>query len=550
MPGEPVELRLLVPAGAAWLTAADRAVGVGVVRGACGYRSGRSSVARLSAAMHRGPPRVARPNGDRRDRRQVRARVVAAALLCAAGAAAATAWRVAAVQRGPLPSLARAHATVTLQLIVTERSALVCGVIDGLWAVARCAVGQSCRGQQRRRADHQDQLADRGARDRLRLARAAADAARDGSRPGQRAATRRARHRGLRRAWIANPVGCCVADRARRRPHQERLANCRRTVAERTARPAARPRRRRHVRLVARSRRRLSHHRPYAHSCRLRCERRDRAWCRAGDRSANARRLARAGARWCADDRRVRHRGATAGVCAASGGDGPCGGARSCDRTPTACVTGVVRGGAVPDLHRPDARAQCRLRVVGRCHRCLARTCAAVAHLDVTADAGMACRRTRRADCGDSRLRATHRVDLRPDQPRVDPGKPARRARCRARDDSRCSDRRVSASLDRSCAVGRSRRRHSMLVAGVRRAHLLAPTGRRDPVAERYARISKSCRDSWSGRGRRGALAAAQVGSMDRHRPSFTYGRWRDRGRLRDQEPAIRRMPGRRAIGW
>jgi competence protein ComEC len=45
---------------------------------------------------------------------------VAVALMCAAGAAAAAAWRVAAVQRGPLPQLARAHSSVTLLLVVTN----------------------------------------------------------------------------------------------------------------------------------------------------------------------------------------------------------------------------------------------------------------------------------------------------------------------------------------------------------------------------------------------------------------------------------------------
>jgi competence protein ComEC len=55
-----------------------------------------------------------------RDTRRLRARVVAAALLCAGGAAAAASWRVAAVHRGPLPRLARAHASVTLVLVVTS----------------------------------------------------------------------------------------------------------------------------------------------------------------------------------------------------------------------------------------------------------------------------------------------------------------------------------------------------------------------------------------------------------------------------------------------
>lgn len=109
MPGEPVELRLLVPAGVAWLTAA--------------IALSMSAVAGLFAAgvlVVAGAALAATTLGSRRHQRHVHARVVAAALLCAAGAAAAASWRVAAVQRGPLPSLARAHATVTLELIVTS----------------------------------------------------------------------------------------------------------------------------------------------------------------------------------------------------------------------------------------------------------------------------------------------------------------------------------------------------------------------------------------------------------------------------------------------
>ncbi len=109
MPGEPVELRLLIPAGAAWLTAAIAlmmSAAVGLVAATVLLIVG----AAIGPTMFR----------SRRPRHHVRRRVVAAALLCAAGAAAAAAWRVAAVQRGPLPSLARAHAAVTLELIVTS----------------------------------------------------------------------------------------------------------------------------------------------------------------------------------------------------------------------------------------------------------------------------------------------------------------------------------------------------------------------------------------------------------------------------------------------
>ncbi|HEY0870933.1 MAG TPA: ComEC/Rec2 family competence protein, partial [Acidothermaceae bacterium] len=62
-----------------------------------------------------------------RNRRRVRLRVLAVALICAAGAAAAAAWRLAAVQRGPLPRLARAHSSVTLELVVTNDPHLSAG---------------------------------------------------------------------------------------------------------------------------------------------------------------------------------------------------------------------------------------------------------------------------------------------------------------------------------------------------------------------------------------------------------------------------------------
>jgi competence protein ComEC len=119
MPGEPVELRLLVPAGAAWLTA-----GIALsVSAAAGL------FAAVVLAVVGGATTLV---GERhRDRRYVRRRVIAAAFLCAAGAAAAAAWRVAAVQRGPLPVLARAHATVTLQLIVTSDPHLSAGSSTG-----------------------------------------------------------------------------------------------------------------------------------------------------------------------------------------------------------------------------------------------------------------------------------------------------------------------------------------------------------------------------------------------------------------------------------
>ncbi len=109
MPGEPVELRLLIPAGAAWLTAA-----IALMTSAAFGLVAAAVLLVVGAAIGSTMLRSRRPGRD------VRTRVVAAALLCAAGAAAAAAWRVAAVQRGPLPSLARAHAAVTLELIVTS----------------------------------------------------------------------------------------------------------------------------------------------------------------------------------------------------------------------------------------------------------------------------------------------------------------------------------------------------------------------------------------------------------------------------------------------
>jgi competence protein ComEC len=118
--GEPIELRLLVPAGVAWLTAAV-ALSVSAAMGLLAAVALVTAGAAVAATMR----------GDRRSRHHVRTRVVAAALLCAAGAAAAAAWRVAAVQRGPLPSLARAHATVTVELIVTSDPHLSAGSSTG-----------------------------------------------------------------------------------------------------------------------------------------------------------------------------------------------------------------------------------------------------------------------------------------------------------------------------------------------------------------------------------------------------------------------------------
>ncbi|HET9188186.1 MAG TPA: ComEC/Rec2 family competence protein [Acidothermaceae bacterium] len=98
--GERPDLRLLSPACAAWASAYvalgwSPRVGLAAALAWCG-------AAALSAL------------GWRRGW----ALTLAAAALCAAGAAAAVAWRLAALQRGPLPVLARAHAKVTLELVI------------------------------------------------------------------------------------------------------------------------------------------------------------------------------------------------------------------------------------------------------------------------------------------------------------------------------------------------------------------------------------------------------------------------------------------------
>ena len=106
MPGEPLELRLLLPAATAWLAA--------------GLTLSLSARVGLLAGAALGAVGVAAALAARQDRRRVRVRVVAAALVCAAGAATAAAWRVGAVQRGPLPALARSHSAATLVLVVTN----------------------------------------------------------------------------------------------------------------------------------------------------------------------------------------------------------------------------------------------------------------------------------------------------------------------------------------------------------------------------------------------------------------------------------------------
>ncbi len=98
--GERPDLRLLLPSGAAWL-AAMLALG-------WSPRAGLTAAACLTGVA------LASALGVRR----AWALTVAAAALCAAGSCAAAAWRLAALERGPLPALARAHAKVAVELVI------------------------------------------------------------------------------------------------------------------------------------------------------------------------------------------------------------------------------------------------------------------------------------------------------------------------------------------------------------------------------------------------------------------------------------------------
>jgi competence protein ComEC len=98
--GERFDLRLLIPAVAAWAmanVALDWPPRAGLASGL--------ALAGFGTGCLLGP-------------RRVWATVLAAAAMCAAGSAAAAAWRVAAIGRGPLPALALAHAKVNLELVV------------------------------------------------------------------------------------------------------------------------------------------------------------------------------------------------------------------------------------------------------------------------------------------------------------------------------------------------------------------------------------------------------------------------------------------------
>jgi competence protein ComEC len=98
--GERLDLRLLLPALAAWAAAYvalgwSPRLGLAVAAVLCG-------VGLVSALGWR----------------RTWALALAAAALCAAGACAAVSWRLAAIGRGPLPALAHARAKVTLELVI------------------------------------------------------------------------------------------------------------------------------------------------------------------------------------------------------------------------------------------------------------------------------------------------------------------------------------------------------------------------------------------------------------------------------------------------
>lgn len=99
--GEPPDLRLVLPAGAAWLAAGL----------ALGWSPGAGLALTAALALAGSALYLL---GARRGW----ALVLAAAALCAAGSSAAAAGRVAAIHRGPLPALARADAKVSIELVV------------------------------------------------------------------------------------------------------------------------------------------------------------------------------------------------------------------------------------------------------------------------------------------------------------------------------------------------------------------------------------------------------------------------------------------------
>ena len=334
------------------------------------------------------------------------------------------------------------------------------------------------------------------------MAHAATVATRDGGRAGERAAARRTRNSRVRRARIAVRHRRAVVCATRRWPRQSWSSQGCCAAAARAWWAAAWPSRRRHFRVAARSRQRLSHHRFDAHRGRIGCERGDRLGCRTCCCAVGRCWPSRPSADRCAHDRRVRDRRSSAGECLAGGRDGPGGGACSCDRTATPRLAGVVCGGAVSDLHRSHAVAQRRVCVVGRGHRVTAGVSAAVACPHGAARPGLAGRRARRPDCRDAGLRAAHRVDLGADQPGVDSGEPARRTRRRAGDGSRRHHRCGGAAVDASRPSDCARRRSAVRLAGLGGAHVCANAGRGGALAEwvrrgvRTARVDacRSCR--------------------------------------------------------
>lgn len=108
----PKDLRLAVPAVAAWLSAAVVLGGSPVIALAVAVTLGSAGLVALCS------------------RRRL-AWVFAAALLCAAAASAVSAVRLAALRRGPLPALAAAGRPVTAELTVTGDPQLYAGRVHG-----------------------------------------------------------------------------------------------------------------------------------------------------------------------------------------------------------------------------------------------------------------------------------------------------------------------------------------------------------------------------------------------------------------------------------
>ncbi|HEV3000952.1 MAG TPA: DNA internalization-related competence protein ComEC/Rec2, partial [Solirubrobacteraceae bacterium] len=119
----PADLRLVVPAVATWFAAA------------LATASPRLAAAALTAAALVTAAALRRLAPERR-----RTAVAAATLVCAAAAVAATTARAATTSAGPLASLARREAVVTVDLAVTDDPRVVTGRVVGAQRVADLAV--------------------------------------------------------------------------------------------------------------------------------------------------------------------------------------------------------------------------------------------------------------------------------------------------------------------------------------------------------------------------------------------------------------------------